>query len=97
VSVTELESLAIGSLKLDSPAAFGTPFPQDYHLQAVEKLRQYVRLLGASLAKKNADVLPESIKTYRYFGEQDYCEGTPLISDQERKGVLAAAGSLQKP
>lgn len=96
VSVGELESLAIGSLKIDSPSAFDTASPKDYHSQAVEKLREYVRLLGRSLAKKNTDVLPESLKTYLYFAEQDYCEGAPLIPDEERKNVLASAGSPQK-
>jgi hypothetical protein len=87
-----LESLARWELKIESPDAFETSSPASYHSQAVEKLRKYVRLLGTSLSTKNSNVLVESAKTYRFFSEQTYCEGQPLIPKQEQNQVRAAAG-----
>jgi len=92
VSTTLLESLASWELKIESPDAFETASPANYHSQAVEKLRKYVRLLGSRLSTKNTNVLVESAKTYRMFAEQDYCEGQPLIPKQEQKQVLGASG-----
>ena len=96
VSNAILEAFTIGALKVDSPNAFETNSPGDYHAQAVEKLRQYVRLLGNSLAKKNADVLLESVKTYRSFARNDYCEGSPLIPKSEQDAILTTAGMTGK-
>ena len=92
VSATLLESLASWELKIESPDAFETASPANYHSQAVEKLRKYVRLLGSRLSNKNSNVLLESAKTYRILAEQEYCEGQPLIPKQEQKQVLAATG-----
>ena len=43
---------------------------------------------AAACARKNPDVRSESAKTYRWFAEQEYCEGQPLISREERKQAL---------
>ncbi len=89
VSTTIVESLAGWDLRIDSPDAFQSSAPQTYHSAAVEKLRKYVRLLGSSLSRKNSDVRSESAKTYRWFAEQEYCEGRPLISGEEQNQALA--------
>lgn len=91
VSPTVLESLAVWDLGIDSPDAFQSGSPVNYHATAIERLRRYVRLLGNSLGKKNSGVRPESAKTYRGFAEQNYCEEQPLISKEERIQILAAA------
>jgi hypothetical protein len=88
VSTMILESLAEWDLGIDSPDAFQSSAPPTYHSAAVEKLRKYVRLLGSSLSSKNANVRPESVKTYRRFAEQEYCEGRPSISTEERNQAL---------
>jgi len=90
VSQTVLESLASWDLRFDSPDAFQTAPPAVFYAQAVDKLRKYVRLLGSSLANKNSNVFLESLKTYRIFAEQHYCEQQPLISKKERDQVLAS-------
>lgn len=82
VSTIVLQWLAAWELSIESPDAFQTPTPETYHIGAVEKLRKYVRLLGSSLRNKNPDVLPESVKTYRSFAEQKYCD-EPLIQKEE--------------
>jgi hypothetical protein len=92
VSTMMLESLASWELKIESPDAFETDSPANYHSQAVEKLRKYVRLLGSRLSTKNSNVLAESAKTYRIFADQKYCEGQPLIAKQEQNQALATAG-----
>jgi hypothetical protein len=89
VSTSVLEWLASSELRMEVPQAFQSGRPANYHAQAVEKLRKYVRLLGSSLSKKNNNVLRESAKTYRIFAEQKYCERQSLISKEEQK----AAGS----
>jgi hypothetical protein len=88
VSTMILESLAEWDLGIDSPDALQSSVPQTYHSAAVEKLRKYVQLLGGSLSSKNANARSESVKTYRRFAEQEYCEGQPLISRQERNQAL---------
>ena len=90
VSQTVLESLASWDLRFDSPDAFQTARPAAFHAQAVDKLRKYVRLLGSSLANKKSNVFLESLKTYRNFSEQHYCEQQPLISKKELDQVLAS-------
>lgn len=89
VSTMILESLAAWDLRIDSPDAFESSAPQTYHSAAVEKLRKYVELLGSSLSSKNANVRSESAKTYRWFAEQEYCEGRSLISREEQNQALA--------
>jgi hypothetical protein len=84
-----VEWLAGQDLRLESPDAFETAQPANYHAQAVEKLRKYVRLIGGSLSKKNPDVFSESTKTYRTLALQEYCDGKPLIPKDERNAVLA--------
>lgn len=91
VSTMILESIATWDLRIESPEAFEAASPVNYHSQALEKLRTYIRMLGASLSRKNFDVVQESAKTYRILAEQEYCEGQPLIPKQERDGVLAIA------
>ena len=93
VSTSTLEWLASSDLRLESPDAFETSSPADYHLQAVETLRKYVRLLGSSLSRKNSGALLESAKTYRTFAGQEYCEGKTLIPKDEQYEVLAVSGS----
>ena len=92
VATTTFEWLASLELRIESPDAFETDFPANYHSQAVEKVRKFVRLLGSGLPKKNSNVLLESVKTYRMFAEQEYCDGHPLIPKQELNQALAAAG-----
>ena len=50
VSQSTIEWLASSELRIESPDAFETTSPADYHAQAVDNLRKFVRLLGASLA-----------------------------------------------
>lgn len=95
VSTSTLETLASWDLRIESPDAFEGADPADYHAQAVEKLRKYVRLLGSSLSRKNPEVLIDSAKTYRFFAEQGYCEEQPLISKEEQNQVLAAITTRQ--
>jgi hypothetical protein len=92
VSTATLESLASWDLRVESPDAFETGSPANYHLQAVETLRKYVRLLGSSLSRKNPNVLLESAKTYRTFAGKQYCEGQTLIPNDEQDEVLAVPG-----
>jgi hypothetical protein len=58
-----------------------------YHDQAVEKLRKYVRLLGNSLSQKDSTAHSESVKAYRSFAEQQYCEPDTLIPRKEQNQV----------
>ena len=83
-----IEWLAISDLRRTSPEAFQGGTPAQYHEEAVEALRKYVRLLGSSLSRKEQAVLPESLKAYRAFAEQKYCEGETLIPEYERNRVL---------
>jgi len=92
VSTSTLESLASWDLRIESPDAFETGSPANYHLQAVETLRKYVRLLGSSLSRKNPKTLPESAKTYRTFAGQEHCERRALISKEEQDEVPAVPG-----
>jgi hypothetical protein len=92
VSTSILEWLASSELKMDVPDAFQSGMPATYHAQAVEKLRKYVRLLGSSLSQKDSTALPESVKTYRTFAQQKYCEPQSLISTEEQNQVLAGVG-----
>jgi hypothetical protein len=64
----------------------------NYHSQAVEKVRTFIRLLGSSLSKKNSNTLPESARTYSMFAKQEFCEGEPLIPKPEEDQILAASG-----
>ena len=91
VSTMILESLASWDLRNESPEAFEAASPASYHSQAVETLRKYIRLLGASLSGKNSDVVRESAKTYRTLAEREYCEKRALIPKRERDAVLAIA------
>jgi hypothetical protein len=92
VSISVLDWLASSELRVETPDAFRSGTPATYHTQAVEKLHKYVRLLGSSLSTKDPNVLPESVKTYRNFAEQRYCEPQWLISTEEQKHVLAGLG-----
>ncbi len=92
VTTTTLEWLASWDLRIEWPDAFETSSPATYHSQAVEKVRELVRLAGSSLSKKKSDVLRESVKTYALFSGQEYCDGRPLIPKQERNQVLADTG-----
>jgi hypothetical protein len=89
VSTATIEWLASTELRLETPDAFLNGTAADYHDQAVKKLRKHVRLLGSSVSSKNAAVISESIKTYRWFSEQDYCERQPLIPKDEQDRVFA--------
>lgn len=95
VSTNVLELLASSELRMEVPDAFHGGTPATYHAQAVEKLRKYVRLLGSSLSLKNHNVLPESVKTYRIFAEEQYGERQSLISTEEQNQSLAAIGIRQ--
>ena len=92
VSTTILEWLASSELRIEMPDAFQSGQPATYHAQAVEKLHKYVQLLGSSLSTKDPTVLPESVKTYRIFAEQKYCERESLISSEEQNQVMASLG-----
>ena len=92
VSTGFLEWLAGSELRMEVPNAFQGGTPATYHAQALEKLRKYVRLLGGSLSQKDSNVLPETVKTYRTFAEQKYCEPQSLISRDERNQALAGIG-----
>ena len=83
-----IELLAISNLKATVPGAFEVSSPADYHQQAIESLRKYVRLLGGSLSRKDKTVLLENLKTYRWYSEQTYCDGEKLISEEERNQVF---------
>lgn len=83
-----IEWLAITDLRRTSPDAFQGGAPAQYHEEAVEALRKYVRLLGSSLSRKDQTVLLESLKAYWAFAEQKYCEGETLIPEDERNQVL---------
>jgi hypothetical protein len=63
----------------------------NYHSQAVEKVRTFIRLLGSSLSKKNSNTLPESARTYSMFAKQEFCEGEPLIPKPEEDQIPAAS------
>jgi len=89
-----LESLAVWDMKLETPGAFDDEaVAADYHHEAVEKLAKYVRLLGGSLGKKNADVMDGNVKTYLHFDQQEYCEGRPLIPAAEQSVVVPVGPS----
>ena len=88
VSTGTIEWLAILDLRLQAPDAFEDGAAATYHPLSLESLRKYVRLLGSSLSIKDEAVLPESVKTYRYFAGQEYCEGEPLIPTEEQNQVL---------
>jgi hypothetical protein len=85
-----LQELVIRSLQLDSPGIFQSSEPAIYQSQALEKLREHVRLLGSSLPNKNADTIDKSLQAYRSLAELRQCDGHPLIPDEERELVLAA-------
>ncbi len=89
VSTGVLEWLAVSELRMEVPDAFQSGTPATYHAQSVEKLRKYVRLLGSSLSQKDSNVLSESVKTYRTFAEQQYCEPQSLIPRKEQNQTLA--------
>ena len=84
-----IEWLAISELRMEVPEAFRSDTPEINHAKAVETLRKYIQLLGGSLSRKDPGVLPESIKSYRTFAEQEYCEQQSLISKEEQKQTLA--------
>jgi hypothetical protein len=84
-----LEQLASMSMRLKVPEAFESDDPGAYHLTAVEIMRDYLRLLGNSLAKKDPGVLKKSVETYRTLAEQQDCGQEPLISAEERSATLA--------
>jgi hypothetical protein len=88
VSRAVIEWLAVSNLRLTSPDAFQGGVPAQYHEQAIEALRKYVRLLGNSLSRKDQSVMLESLKTYWAFAEQKYCEREALIPTDERNQVL---------
>lgn len=92
VSAGVLEWLASTELWMDVPDAFQSGASATYHAQALEKLRRYVRLLGSSFSQKDSNVLSDSVKTYRTFAEQKYCEPHSLISREEQNRVLASEG-----
>ena len=60
--------------------------------RALEKLRKYLGLLAGSLSQKDPNVLSETVKTYRTFAEQKYCEPRSLISRDEQNQALAGVG-----
>jgi hypothetical protein len=88
VSTTVVEWLASAELRMEMPDAFEIGTPATYHAQAVEKLRKYVRLAGEGLSQKDSESLAQSVKNYRTFAEQRYCEPHSLIPEKERKQVL---------
>lgn len=88
VSSDMLEWLAITDIRQISPNFFEGGALEEYHQEAVDSLRKYVRLLGRSLSRKNSAVLSESLKTYRAYAEQNYCGGDTLIPDEERNDAL---------
>ena len=94
VSTGVLEWLASSELRVEIPDAFQTGAPATYHTQAVEKLRKYVQLLGGSLAHKDSSVLPESVKTYRTFADQTYCQSQSLIPREELRQVLSGLETM---
>lgn len=91
VSTGVLEWLAGSELRMEVPNAFHST-PATYHAQALEKLRKYVRLLGGSFSQKDPNALSETVKTYRTFAEQKYCEPQSLISRDEQNQALAGVG-----
>lgn len=92
VSTGVVEWLASSQLRMEVPNAFQNGTPATNHAQALEKLRKYVRLVGGSLSQKDSNALSESVKTYRAFAEQKYCEPHSLISRDEQNQVLAGVG-----
>ena len=90
VSTGVLEWLARSELGMEVPDAFHSGTAAMYHAQALEKLRKYVRLVGGSLSQKDSSVLSESVKTYRTFAEQRYCEPQSLILRDKQNHVLAS-------
>lgn len=92
VSTGLLEWLASSELRTEVPNAFHGGTAAIYHAQAIDKLRKYVRLVGASLSQKDSTVLSESVKTYRTFAEQRYCEAESLIPRDEQNQVRACIG-----
>jgi hypothetical protein len=93
ISTGVLEWLASTELRMEVPDAFQSGTPATHHAQAVEKLRKYVRLLGGSLSQKDSIVLSESVKTYRTFAEQQYCEPQSLIPRKEQNQMLTGLGT----
>jgi hypothetical protein len=91
VSASVLYWLASSATKSEIPDAFQPgAAPSVYYAEATEQLRKYVRLLGSSLAKKNADALSESLQTYKRIAAQPSCSNGPLIPDVERNTVVQA-------
>jgi hypothetical protein len=89
VSSEVIEWLAVSDLRLITPDAFKVGNLAQYHEQAVDVLRKYIRLLGSSLSRKDRTVFSESLKTYGSFADQKYCEGEMLIPTDERNEVPA--------
>lgn len=94
VSTGVLEWLATSELRTEVLDAFQGGTPATYHAQATEKLRKYVRLLGSSLNQKDSTTLTESLRTYRNFAEQQYCEPQLLIPREEQIQVLTRLGNV---
>jgi hypothetical protein len=96
---TRLDRTVADTLHLPFPSGklVITTAPSDYHEQAKEQLRKYVRLLGTSLAAKNSEVLDKSLKTYQMLAEERSCKGDPLILDAERAAVLSEVKSRIVP
>ena len=92
ISAGVIEWLARSELQMEVPDAFQSATPALYHAQAVEKLRKYVRLLGGSLSQKDSTERSVSVKTYRSFAEQKYCEPQSLIPREEQNQVLTGLG-----
>lgn len=97
VSQSTLVWLASSELGIESPDAFETTSPADYHAQAVDKLRKFVRLLAASLSAKQSTVAKETVKTYSFLAQQQYCGGKPLVPQQEQSLVLASMKTASQP
>lgn len=87
----DLVKLAMGSLDMESPGALENGDPAQYHSQAVDKLREYVRLFGSNLAKKHPDVWDFDMGAYRDLAEGKDCSGATLIPSEERDQVISAA------
>ncbi len=84
VTVEVLERLASAELRIEAPEAFQTNAPANYHGQAVEKLRKYVRLLGESLHSKNSDVLRKARRPSDTLRSKTTVKGTRLFQQTSR-------------
>jgi hypothetical protein len=91
VHAYELVQLAMASLDLETSGALESSEPAQYHSQAVDKLREYVRLFGSSLASKHPDVVDFDLAAYRDLAEGKDCSGATLIPGEERDRVISAA------